>query len=83
RDKFGTWFAGFQFSKDPGEPVVWVGCILMVIGLGIAFLVPFRAVGVSRVDGELVLVALVGFRGDTGSKEFERQEQRLADILAK
>lgn len=81
RDKFGSWYAGFRFSRDPGEPVVWVGCLFMVLGLGIAFLVPFRAVGVSRVDGELVLVALVGFRGDSGRRDFERLESRLADIL--
>jgi cytochrome c biogenesis protein len=83
RDKFGNWYAGFQFSKDPGEPVVWVGCILMVLGLAIAFAVPFRAVGITRIDGEVLLVTLAGFRGEGGSREFERLERHLVQLLAR
>ena len=58
RDKFGFWSAGFQFSRDPGKPAVWTGCIALVLGLLLAFLVPPRAVGVARIDGEVLLVAL-------------------------
>jgi len=82
RDKFGFWAVGFQLSRDPGEPVVWFGCIVIVLGLLLAFLVPYRVIGVSRVDGELLLVALHGFRGEAGSSRFDRLEQALADAVS-
>jgi cytochrome c biogenesis protein len=60
-DKFGNWYAGFQFSKDPGEWVVWIGSILIVPGLVIAFAVPFRAIGLTRLNSQLYLVGLLVF----------------------
>ncbi len=72
RDKFGLYYAGFQFSRDPGEPLVWGGCIGLCLGLLIAFAVPFRVVGIKMNGGEPLLVALDGFRGETGAILFER-----------
>lgn len=82
RDQFGFWYAGFQFSKDPGEPVVWAASILLVVGLLLAFLVPCRMVGVGRVDDEILLVGLGGFRGPKGSQVFARLEGQLMDSLS-
>ncbi|GAB6082994.1 hypothetical protein JCM30471_19080 [Desulfuromonas carbonis] len=79
RDKFGFWAGGFQLSRDPGEPVVWFGCLTIVLGLLLAFLVPYRVIGVSRVADEVLLVALSGFRGEAGAARFDRLEQALAD----
>jgi len=82
RDEKGFWSAGFQFSRDPGEPVVWAGCILLVLGLLAAFAIPYRAVGVSRIDGETLLLALAGFRGEGGSAAFDALERGVAASLA-
>lgn len=82
RDKFGFWSAGFQFSRDPGKPVVWAGCISLVLGLLMAFAIPYRAVGVTRIDDETLFVALAGFRGEAGQKDFDRLERSLTDALA-
>jgi cytochrome c biogenesis protein len=78
QDKFGFWSAGFQFTRDPGEPVVWAGCVGLVLGLLLAFAVPFRAVGVVRVNGEVLLVALAGFRGEGGGRAFDLLERRIS-----
>lgn len=77
QDQYGFWFAGFQFSRDPGENVVWVCSVLLVLGLGAAFFIPWRAVGIQRCEGTLLLVALGGFHGDAGTAAFNR----LADSL--
>lgn len=77
RDPFGLWFAGFQFSRDPGKPAVWVGCVLLVIGLALAFAAPYRVVGTVRHRDELLLVALHGFRGEEGSRAFDQLQERL------
>lgn len=73
RDKFGFWSAGFQLGRDPGEPLVWIGCITMVLGLLLAFFLPYQALGVT---GE-VLVPLSGFAGETGESALQRLHQEL------
>jgi len=68
RDKFGFWSAGFQFTRDPGAPLVWLGCLLFLAGLFLAFVVPYRVVGVKLSGEELYLVPLAGFRGSEGEE---------------
>lgn len=79
RDQFGFWAAGFQFTRDPAEPLVWIGCILLVIGLLCAFAIPYRAVGLATHEGELLLVALAGFRDTAGATRFEELGRALAE----
>ncbi len=72
RDKFGFWYAGFQFSKDPGEPLVWSASIVLVLGLALAFCLPCRVVGVARTAEGFTLVALAGFGGKGGKEVWDR-----------
>ncbi|MDO9079855.1 MAG: cytochrome c biogenesis protein ResB [Desulfuromonadales bacterium] len=73
RDKFGYWSAGFQLGRDPGEPLVWIGCITIVLGLFLAFLRPYQALG---VVGQ-ALVPLAGFAGEAGEKTLKRLREEL------
>ena len=57
--------------------MVWFGCITLVIALLAAFTIPYRAVGISRHEGETFLVALNGFSGEGGGKAFDALEQGL------
>lgn len=82
QDQYGFWYAGFQFSRDPGEMVVWVCCVLLVLGLGAAFFIPWRVVGVYRSEGTLLLVALGGFRGEGGGVAFNRLADSLSSEVA-
>lgn len=77
RDKFGFWSAGFQVTRDPAEALVWIGCVGLILGLLAAFAIPYRAVGITTVDGETLLVVLAGFRGDAGTREFEELGRAL------
>lgn len=73
RDKFGFWSVGFQLSRDPGEPLVWFGCITMVLGLLLAFFLPYQALGVT---GQ-ALVPLTGFAGEVGERRLKRLQDEL------
>lgn len=79
RDKFGFWAAGFQLSRDPGEPLVWAGSILLVAGLLLAFGVPYRALGYVRRGGEGQLVPLAGFRGEGGRRHLGKLAKELGE----
>jgi len=77
RDNFGSWYAGFQFSKDPGEPLVWLGSITMSLGLMLAFLVPYRVVALVARGDRQRLVALSGFRAEPGREAFVSLTEQL------
>lgn len=37
-------YTGLQVAKDPGVPIIWAGCILITLGLMIAFFLSHRRV---------------------------------------
>ena len=79
RDPNGFWFCGFQFSRDPGEPLVWGGSIVLALALLIVFSVRPQQVAVVPENGGWRLVPLGGFRGEAG----RRQLDALAGNLGK
>lgn len=66
RDESGFWVCGFQLSKDPGEPLVWLGSIVMTLAILLVFFVRFRAVAIIPAGDGHRLLALAGFRGAVG-----------------
>jgi cytochrome c biogenesis protein len=69
RDESGFWTCGFQLSKDPGEPRVWLGSIVLTLAILLVFFVRFFAVGVVPMENGFRLVALTGFRGEAGAEK--------------
>jgi cytochrome c biogenesis protein len=48
-------YTGLQVNKDPGVWVVWIGSILMCIGLYVAFFMPHQRIWCRLASGRLVL----------------------------
>jgi cytochrome c biogenesis protein len=48
-------YTGLQVARDPGVWIVWLGCLLMVIGVYCAFFLSHRRVWVLVKDGEVVI----------------------------
>ncbi len=69
RDESGFWACGFQLSKDPGEPLVWLGSVVLTLAILLVFFVRFFAVGVVPTADGFRLVALAGFRGEVGAEK--------------
>jgi len=55
-------FTGLQVAKDPGVNIVWVGCILMVLGIVMAFFMSHRRVWLclSKQEDGRILAVLAG-----------------------
>lgn len=66
RDESGFWTCGFQLSKDPGEPLVWLGSVILTLAILLVFFVRFSAVGIVPTATGFRMIALAGFRGDVG-----------------
>ncbi len=78
RDPYGFWYAGFQFSKDPGEPLVWAGCIALSLGLLLAFTLRHRIVGCAAGTSGWYLIPLRGFRGSAGKEALELLREEIS-----
>jgi len=48
-------YTGLQVARDPGVWVVWLGCLLMVVGVCCAFFLSHRRIWVRIQDGEVVI----------------------------
>jgi cytochrome c biogenesis protein len=66
QDAFGFWSAGFQMTRDPGKPLVWTGCVLLMVGFLLAFMARPQVLGIVPDGDRLLLVPLRGFVGEGG-----------------
>lgn len=48
-------YTGLQVAKDPGVWVVWVGCILMVVGIYVAFFMAHRRIWIRIETGSVTI----------------------------
>ncbi|GAB4553606.1 MAG: hypothetical protein Tsb0017_05170 [Geothermobacteraceae bacterium] len=63
RDDRGRPYAGFQLSRDPGEPLVWGGCVLFMFAFFAHLLGRPEALLLDRRSGRAVLYPSIGFGG--------------------
>lgn len=78
RDPNGFWYCGFQFSRDPGEPLVWGGSIVLALALLVVFTVRPQNVALVPQAAGWRLVPLGGFRGDAGRQQLEELAAALS-----
>ncbi len=77
-------FTGLQVSHEPGQWAVWVGVILMAIGLTFVFYVihmRFWVVSVQNAQGELVL--WIGGAANRNRDAFEHTFKKLVESIKK
>lgn len=65
-------YTGLQVAKDPGVWVVWVGCILMVVGIYVAFFMAHRRIWV-RVENGTVTIGGNSSKNQGGFQLFMEQ----------
>ena len=77
-----TQFTGLSVSKDPGAPLVWLGGLMLFLGVVAVFMFPTRRLWgrlITRPDGGAALsLGAVGRKGDSG---FLQEFQGLADEI--
>jgi cytochrome c biogenesis protein len=86
REIVPRYYSGLQVNKDPGVPLVWTGCFLMVVGFYLTFFLSHRRLFgrlTNRGEDTLLELAGSGHRNRIGfEQEFERMFRTLReDIL--
>jgi cytochrome c biogenesis protein len=72
-------FTGLQVAKDPGVLVVWLGCLLMVIGICMAFFMSHKRIWARISDGNVT----VGGSASKNPTGFEMSFDELLEKLKK
>lgn len=70
--------SGLQLTRTPGQFWVYLGCLLLVIGIFCMFYLPIAKIWVTLKDKQL-LIALEGMKNDS---DHDKELQRLIDLLA-
>ncbi len=80
------YYTGLQVAKDPGVWVVWIGCILMIVGSMVAFFLSHRRIWVTvqTVDGKVgVKVGGSAHRNQPGFELFfDELKKKIATELS-
>ncbi len=75
------YYTGLQVNKDPGVPIVWLGCFLMIVGLFVAFFTSHRRIWIkleSVKNGVKITLAGMSSKNPVG---LERELDNLASKL--
>ncbi len=76
------YFTGLQVSHEPGQWLVWAGCLLMGAGLMLAFYFIHMRYWVMPIsDGEGKLALWVGASPSKNREEFEERFQRMVEAI--
>lgn len=77
-------YTGLQVARDPGVWVVWIGCILMILGLFISFFISHRRIWVRltpdarKTDRPEIVIAGSANKNQPGfEKEFDQLGQAI------
>ncbi len=77
-----VFYTGLQVSKDPGTWIVWVGSIILIGGLIVAFFIPHRRVW-SRLEkkGDDKTRLVIGGLANKGNESLARELEEVLGVL--
>ncbi|GFO68271.1 cytochrome c biogenesis protein ResB [Geomonas limicola] len=75
-------YTGLQVNHDPGVGIVWLGCLLMIVGVYVAFFMSHRRVWVEVKDGEIVVAGSANKNPAGFELRFNRLVKQIEGELA-
>ena len=73
-------YTGLQVAKDPGVWVVWLGCALMVIGIGVAFFMSHKRIWVVVSKGHARMYGNASKNQAAFQMQFEELSEKFHEI---
>jgi cytochrome c biogenesis protein len=81
-DYWGVEYTGMQVRKDPGVWIVYLGCIIMSVGLFITFFMSHKRVWVNISEDKNGVNVLIGASANRNRAAFEQKIEKLAGMLS-
>ncbi|RJQ41665.1 MAG: hypothetical protein C4550_01085, partial [Nitrospiraceae bacterium] len=82
-DLWGIQYTGLQVRDDPGVWVVYLGCIVMSIGLYIAFFMSHRKIWLRVVEEKNSVRIIAAMTANKNREAFERKIDKMITLLGK
>lgn len=76
-------YTGLQVARDPGVEVVWLGCLVMMVGIYVAFFMSHRRIWVRIQDGAVTVGGNASKNQGAFQQAFEGLVTRLDTELSK
>jgi cytochrome c biogenesis protein len=80
-DFWGVEYTGLQVRKDPGVLIVYLGCIIMAIGLYMTFFMSHRRIWVSISEEKGGAKVVIGASANRNRAAFEQKIDKLTGII--
>ncbi len=81
-DLWGVQYTGMQVRKDPGVFIVYLGCIIMAIGLYMTFFMSHRRVWVALTEEKDNVKVLIGASANKNRASLERKIEKMANAVS-
>ncbi len=78
-DYWGIQYTGLQVRKDPGVWIVYLGCIIMAVGLYITFFITHRKIWVKLIPEKEITRIIIGGTTNRNRDAFERHIQKMME----
>jgi cytochrome c biogenesis protein len=78
---WGVQYTGLQVRKDPGVGIVYLGCILMAIGLYITFFMSHRRIWLNISEEKGATRVIIGASANRNRASLERKIERLVEVI--
>lgn len=76
-------YTGLQVTKDPGVWVVWIGCILMILGIYGAFLMSHRRIWIRITDTDITVAGHTNKNQAAFASTFEEFAEEVRRHISK
>ena len=80
-DFWGVEYTGLQVRKDPGVLIVYLGCIIMAIGLYMTFFMSHRRIWVSISEEKGSAKVVIGASANRNKAAFEQKIDKLIGMM--
>ncbi len=80
-DFWGSQYTGLQVRKDPGVGIVYLGCIMMAVGLYITFFMSHRRLWVNVSEDKGATRITIGASANRNRASLERKIERLVEVM--
>ena len=80
-DYWGVEYTGLQVRKDPGVLIVYLGCIIMAIGLYMTFFMSHRRIWVSISEEKGSAKVVIGASANRNKAAFEQKIDKLIGMI--
>ena len=80
-DLWGVQYTGLQVRKDPGVLIVYLGCIIMAIGLYMTFFMSHRRIWVSISEEKGSAKVVIGASANRNRAAFEKKIDKLIGMM--